>query len=249
MPLMVSQSFFVPGSQLLRWSSHFSCLCSLVFVPISLLRSAILVYAGSSLRSLSRYSISLTVSVGIEFKTFGILPDGMLFLAALLMTCLKNFSERWTLLLVGAVEKIFSVWAVKLAQSAFLKFIKVLFGALVFLTSVVMLMRRGRWSDPREVSTDQAHVGRRSADAIERSGAVLLVPVTLVGWFSFKIPRLVSPIQSAIILPLASSVSSVYHKWWWPLVSPSMRRDSPSPSVRLLTGGVYPWSQLLAGGI
>ena len=126
---------------------------------------------------------------------------------------------------------------------------EVLFGALVFLTSVVILMRRGRWSDPREVSTDQAHVGRRSADAIERSGAVLLVPVTLVGWFSFKIPRLVSPIQSAIILPLASSVSSVYHKWWWPLVSPSMRRDSPSPSVRLLTGGVYPWSQLLAGGM
>jgi hypothetical protein len=48
------------------------------------------------------------------------------------------------------------------------------------LADIIICM--GRWSEPSEVSTDQLQVGRQLAEAMDRSGAVLVVEVTLVGW-------------------------------------------------------------------
>jgi hypothetical protein len=75
---------------------------------------------------------------------------------------------------------------------------KVLFGTGIFLISVESLMWIGRWSEPREVLTDQMHEGMMLQEAMLRSGAVLAVAVTRVGRSSLRMPRSETPIQSAI---------------------------------------------------
>ena len=97
---------------------------------------------------------------------------------------------------------------------------------------VSILIRIGKWSELIDKSTVQLQAGRQFGDAMDRSGEVQVVAVILVGMSSFSNPRSASSIQSARSRPLASSSSSEFHIWWWPLRSPSSRKVSPRPSAR-----------------
>ena len=89
---------------------------------------------------------------------------------------------------------------------------KVLLGAGVFLMVLDSLMCSGMWSEPRDVLAVQVHAGSMLADAMLTSGAVLQAGVIRVGVSSLRTPRSTSPSQSAICLPLLSSVSSDYQR-------------------------------------
>ena len=135
-------------------------------------------------------------------------------LAALFKTERKNFSLLWTLLVAVALEKSCSEKSLKPAQSAFLKFMKVCWVAgISLLTSVEILICIGRWSELSETFVRQSQDVRIDEDAILRSGEVEQVAVILVGLSSLRMPCVLLPSQSAIVWPLASSVSSVCQSW------------------------------------
>ena len=230
---MVDHGLLEPGLQLLRCSDHLACLCSLMLTFISWFRLVSLGSAGLLLLIRSRSSIRFAVVVGTALNTLGILPAGMCILAAFCIIFLNVISLLRTLLVTGVFAKRSSVMAVKDVQSAFLKLIKVLFGASTFWMMDERRRVMGRWSELREVSTFQLQVGIQSAVAMEMSGAVAELPVMRVGVSSFSMPRPASPTQSANMRPLASSLSSVCHKALWALKSPRRRKVSPSPSLRL----------------
>ena len=93
---------------------------------------------------LSRSFIMFAASEGIELMTLGILPAGILALAALVMAFLRNFSFTCGLSVTGGFSRRVSTWSLKDCQSALLKFMKVHLGALFSLTSVSSFMWIGR---------------------------------------------------------------------------------------------------------
>ena len=73
-------------------------------------------------------------------------------------------------------------------------------------------------------------------DAIDISGDDELLAVTRVGVSSFKIPKGMSPMRTAICLPLMFSVDSLYHKEW-PLKSPKIKEFGVACSKMLVMSG------------
>ena len=125
MLFMVFQRVLVPGPQLERCSSHFFFLWSRTEILISLFKSLILLSAGFSFLMRSLSSTSRAVSVDMALWTAGILPQGMLFLAALVIIFLRNLSFEKTSSDEGGEDIASSICWVNFGQLALLKFTKV----------------------------------------------------------------------------------------------------------------------------
>ena len=122
-----------------------------------------------------------------------------------------------------ALAKIFSVKDWNFGQSAFEKFMKVDGRELNFLSSAVILIMIGRWSELSLFSTCHLEVAKRLAEAMDMSGDVDEVLVTLVGRSSFRKPQSCPVTMSARALPLASGVEPVNHSSLWAFRSPQTK--------------------------
>ena len=226
---------------------HFSRLCSLIPLSISLFKAAMSSESGCASQSLSRSLISSAVAVGISGIMFLILPARIFVLAALLIIFLKVFSALKMFVGGGRVLNCSSVSMLNCVQSALLKLMNVLFSLNCGLMYDVIDIVIRRWSELKVLWTCQEVRGRSDREAREISGEVGCCPLSgsLVGLSELRTPYGASFISSAKVEPLVSW-SGDNQRESWALKSPRFRLSSVVR--REAREGAWPAGQLLVGG-